>query len=144
MEQRVEPPNQDDLAGIESQRTWVREHFSPEAQYKYQALDEKLRLLQGILDAGWIEAHETVKLQCLGITLGDALVQELGLEWVAVEDDEGRAPAVRYPGTTVIAFPLTMISKRIERGETVDIADLFNGVVEQLRKMARDSEYRRH
>jgi hypothetical protein len=142
MEQRVEQPNQDDLAQLEAQRKWVREHFSPEAQYKYQALEEKLRLLQGILDAGWIESHETAKLQCLGITLGDALVQELDLEWVAVEDEQGRAPAVRYPGTTVMAFPLTMISKRIERGEHIDVRSLFHGVVEQLRKMARDPEYR--
>ena len=28
----------------------------------------------------------------------------------------------------MILFPLTMISKRIERGETVDVFDLYNGV----------------
>jgi len=33
------------------------------------------------------------------------------MEWVTVEDEYGKDPALRFPGTTVIAFPLTMISK---------------------------------
>jgi hypothetical protein len=144
VDQRIEQPNENDLARIEAQRKWVREHFSPEAEHKYQVLEEKLRLLQAILDAGWIEPHETVKLQCLGITLGDAFVQDLGMEWVAVEDEYGRDPAVRYPGTTVVLFPLTMISKRIERGEAVNVAELFSGVAEHVRELLRDQEIRRH
>jgi hypothetical protein len=52
-----------------------------------------------------------VKLQCLGVALGDALAEELQMEWVTVEDEYGKDPALRFPGTTVIAFPLTMISK---------------------------------
>jgi hypothetical protein len=101
-------------------------------------------LLQAIIDAGWIGASETLKLQCLGITLGDALVQELGFEWVMVEDEYGRDPAIRKPGTTVIAFPLTMISKRIERGESVIVRELFDGVVDHVQRMAADREYQRH
>lgn len=54
------------------------------------------------------------------------------------EDDYGRDPAVRKPGTTVIAFPLTMISKRIERGENVNVRDLFGGVVDHLRRIESD------
>jgi hypothetical protein len=125
---------------IESQRDWVRGHFEAAAQHKYAILAEKLRLLQTILDAEWIERHETFKLQCLGITLGDALCQELRMEWVMVEDDHGRDPALRLPGTTVIVFPLTMISKRVERGEIPNVAILFRGVVQDVREMA--PEYR--
>ena len=142
MDQRVERPGDDDLARVEAQRKWVREHFTPDAEHKYGVLAEKLRLLQTILDAGWVEPHDTVKLQCLGITLGDALVQELDMEWVAVEDEYGRDPAIRYPGTTVILFPLTMISKRIERGDAVDVGDLFSKAVQQVRELARDPRYR--
>lgn len=86
MEQRVETLSTEDLANIEVGRQWVRDHFTPEARHKYEQLSEKLRLLQAILDAGWVAVSETNKLQCLGITLGDALVQELGMEWVMVED----------------------------------------------------------
>ena len=141
MEQRVDKLTPADLANIETGRRWVRDHFTPEAQHKYGQLSEKLRLLQTILDAGWIDAAETHKLQCLGITFGDALVQELGMEWVMVEDEHGRTPAIRLPGTTVIVFPLTMVSKRIEDGETVDVRDLFGRVVGRVRELAQVRDY---
>jgi hypothetical protein len=144
MNQIVTPPSAEDAERIEAQRRWVREHFDEDSRHLYEHRDEKLRLLQTILDAGWIGANETVKLQCLGIALGDALVQELDLEWVMVEDEYGRDPAIRKPGTTVMAFPLTMISKRVERGEVVVVRDLFEGVVDHVRRMASDREYQRH
>lgn len=143
MEQLVTKPTEDELAQLEAQRSWVRDHYDVAARGKYDLLQGKLGLLQAILDAGWIERTETVKLQSLGTTLGDALVQELGLEWVAVEDEYGRSLAVRFPGTTVIAFPRTMISKRVERGDKVDVKQLFEGIRADIRDMTRNPEYRR-
>lgn len=55
---------------------------------------------------------------------------------VIVEDVHGRDPAIRMPGTSIILYPLTMISQRIERGEQVDVFDMFNGTaanIEQIR-----------
>jgi hypothetical protein len=128
MEQTVQEPNDADLFILEAKRRWVREHFTPETEHQYQELDQKLKLLDTILKSGWIEPAETVKLQTLGITLGDAFIQKMGFEWVTVEDEYGRDPAIRLPGTSLLLFPLTMISKRIENGEEVDIYDLFDGV----------------
>jgi hypothetical protein len=78
-----------------------------------------------------------VKLQSLGIALGDALAQKLGLQWVAVQDEYGRDPALRLEGTSVLLFPLTMISKRIERGEDVDVYQLFEGVCAKVGEIIR-------
>ena len=144
MEQRVTKPSADDLAEIEADRDWVRGHYDSDAQHKYETLQGKLVLLQAILDAGWIERSETAKLQSLGVTLGDALAQELHLEWVSVDDEYGRNPALRVPGTSVIVFPRTMISKRIERGETVNVSELFRGVCDHVRQMKRNPDYQRH
>lgn len=143
MDQRITKPTDSELAQIEAQRSWVRDHYDVAARSKYDVLEGKLNLLQVILDSGWIEPTETVKLQSLGITLGDALAQELGLEWVTVEDEYGQSAALRVPGTTVIAFPRTMISKRIERGEKVNVRHLFEGICADILDMARDPEYRR-
>ena len=121
MDQTIESLNFDDLAEIGVKRSWVREHFVPEAQHKYENAQEKLRLIDTILKEKWIEPNETYKLQCLGITLGDILVQELGFQWIAVEDEYGRTPSIKLDGTTIIIFPQTMISKRIERGDNVDV-----------------------
>jgi hypothetical protein len=74
----------------------------------------------------------------MGIVLGDAFVQEMKMEWVIVEDSSGRDPAVRMPGTTIIIYPMTMISKRVEKGEKVDVFDLFNGVADHIEKLQKE------
>ena len=114
------------------------------ARHKYETLEGKLHLLQVILDSGWIESGETAKLQNLGIAFGDAMAQELGLEWVLVDDEYGRSPSLRFPGTTVIAFPRTMISKRVERGDKVDVREMFRGINADLRMMSKNPDYQRH
>ena len=79
----------------------------------------------------------TVKLQCLGIAFGDALAQKLGLQWVAVEDEYGRDPALSRVGTSLLVFPMTSISKRIERGEEIDLPRFFEHACETIEKGAR-------
>ena len=54
-----------------------------------------------------------------------------------VEDEYGRDPAVRRPNTTIILYPMTMISKRIERGEKVDVFELYNGTAAQVEALKR-------
>ncbi|WP_445372308.1 DUF3806 domain-containing protein [Methylomonas sp. HW2-6] len=135
MEQKVEELSSEDIARVEAQRKWVREHYPPESEEKYQTLDGKLVLLNAILKNKWIEPNETAKFQCLGITFGDALAQKLGLKWVAVEDEYGRDPALIAEGTSIITFPLTSISKRIEKGEEVDVFNLFENACAKINEL---------
>jgi hypothetical protein len=135
MPQTIEAPSEEDLANIEAKRAWVRGHYDPKAQDQYLTVEGKLRLLDTILKSGWIEATEKLKLQCLGIAFGDAVAQELDLKWVAVEDEYGRDPALHLAGTSIILFPLTMISKRIERGEIVEVGVMFQGICERVREI---------
>jgi len=134
MDKKVEALNSDDVANLEAKRKWVREHYDETARDKYETLDGKLRLLDTILRSKWIAANETLKLQCLGVTFGDALAQKLSLEWVAVEDEFGRDPALSKVGTSLLAFPLTSISKRIERGEEIDLYEFFEAACETITK----------
>lgn len=139
MTQIIEAPNQDDLADVTAKRDWVRGHYEPHAQQKYETVEGKLALVDAILENGWVTAADTLKLQCLGITFGDALAQHIGLTWVAVEDEYGRDPALQLAGTSVLVFPMTSISKRVERGEAVDVYDLFNATCDTILTTARDS-----
>lgn len=77
VEQKIEPLGESDAQNLDKARSWVKEHFDPDAQHKFDILEEKLRLLQGILDAGWINPGETHKLQSLGIVLGDAIAEKM-------------------------------------------------------------------
>jgi len=138
MDQKFEPLNPDDIADLEAKRTWVRGHYDEVARGKYDTLDGKLRLLDAILQNKWIAPDETLKLQCLGVTFGDALAQRLGLTWVAVEDDFGRDAALTLDGTSIRVFPLTLISKRIERREEVDVYGLFEQVCSMIERLRRD------
>ena len=54
-----------------------------------------------------------------------------------VEDEYGRDPAVRLPNTSIVLYPLTMISKRIEEDANVDVFELFNGVAAHVEDMQR-------
>ena len=110
---------------LESQRKWVRDHYEINACEIYNTLKGKLELLDIIIKSNWIIKTETYKLQCLGVTLGDALVQDLEFNWIEIEDEYGVDPAIKYKDTSLILFPLTMISKRIENDEFVDIFKLF-------------------
>jgi len=138
MDQKFEPLNPDDIADLEAKRTWVRGHYDEVARGKYDTLDGKLRLLDAILQNKWIAPDETLKLQCLGVTFGDALAQRLGLTWVAVEDDFGRDAALTLDGTSIRLFPLTSISQRIERREEVDVYGLFEQVCSTIERLRRD------
>jgi hypothetical protein len=126
VDQKIEALNAEDIARVEEMRSWVRGHFVPEARGKYETVEDKIRLLQTILDGNWVAPDETWKLQSLGITLGDILVQTMGFTWVAVEDEDGRDPALRDGDTSIILFPMTMISKRVEDGEVINIAQLLD------------------
>ena len=143
MDQTCEPLNRDDIADLAAKRTWVCEHYEEAARHKYNTLDGKLTLVDTILRNNWIAPDETLKLQCLGVTFGDALAQRLGLTWVAVEDKYGRDPALTLEGTSVLVFPLTSISKRIERGEEVEVYRLFEDACSTIERLRREGMHNR-
>ena len=135
MVQKFEAMSKDDALHVEKQRTWVREHYGPGSRHLYDTLDGKLTLLETIVREKWIEPNETWKLQSLGITFGDALAQKLNMHWVMVEDEYGRDPALHDLGTTIVLFPLTSISKRIEKGEAVDVRELFENACRTVARL---------
>jgi hypothetical protein len=139
MEQKFEPLNPDDIADLEAKRAWVRDHYDEAARHKYETLDGKLSLLDTILRNKWIAPDETLNLRCLGVTFGDALAQRLSLTWVAVEDNLGRDLALVLDGTSVRVFPITSISKRIERGEEVEVYGLLDDACRTIEQLRRES-----
>lgn len=126
--QETYPLSQQMAKNLEAKRAWVKDHYTQESRSKYDTVEGKLNLLDTIINSQWIEKDETVKLQCLGVTLGDTLAQDLLLEWIEVMDQFGNDPALRLPNTSIIIYPLTMISKRIENDEAVDIYELYTGL----------------
>ena len=132
-EQKITALTAADTQRLTDQRAVIEAFLGNEdSKRKYHAAAGKLGTIRAILQADKFKPDQTYQLQCLGIVLGDVFVQELTMEWVMVEDESGRHPAVRMPGTTIILFPQTMISKRVQRGEKVDVFDLFNRIAEDV------------
>lgn len=114
-------------------------HYDTDPAGRFAGWGAKLVLIDTILKSGWVRPDETWKLQSLGVAFGDALVQYMRMDWVVVEDDYGRDPALRDGASALKVFPLTMISKRVEEREAVDAVELFkqtcNGIEEARRKL---------
>jgi hypothetical protein len=127
-DQTISDLTAEDERRLEQHRAVVTRYLADSGIEKYKTAAGKLGTLRALLEAQVFRADQTYELQSMGIVLGDVFVQDMGFRWVMVQDEYGRDPAVRFGDTSVILFPLTMISKRIEAGEKVDIFDLYNGV----------------
>ncbi len=86
---------------------------------------QDLSVLQKAVDGLIVPLTDTLAWQALGMAFGRVLKNELNLEWVMVDDEYGRDPALRHPRSETLLFPLTMISKRIEKRERPDVTRLF-------------------
>jgi Domain of unknown function (DUF3806) len=139
MSQRVLPLDGELAADVQAKRMWVLGHYEREPEASYSTVEAKLLLLDTILCNGWVAPTETVKLQALGVTFGDALAQQLGLTWVAIDDEYGCDAALILEGTSVKVFPLTSISKRVEAGEAVEVRELFAAACSTIQRIAKDA-----
>lgn len=137
-EQRVSVLNEADQKHLRDQRAVVERYLGNEdSKQKYKTAAGKLGTIRSLLNADTFKRSQAYELQCLGVVLGDVLVQDLGMEWIVVEDELGRSQAVRLPNSTIIVYPISMISKRVERGEKVDVFELYNRTAEEVDTLQR-------
>lgn len=91
---------------------------------------DDLRVIQELLDQRAVPSDEIFQLQALGVVLGDVMERQLGFKWVIVEDDLGRSRALRFEDTDTLVFPITMISKRVERDVRFTVDELYDKAAE--------------
>lgn len=97
---------------------------------------QDLDRLQNIIDSNQIPVTNTQELQSLGIVFGKVFANETpDYDWWVVEDEYGKDACIRYKETTLLIFPQTMLSKRIEDGEHVDVAELYSRLRQDLEKI---------
>lgn len=84
-----------------------------------------LGVLQTLLDRELISRDNTQGLQAMGVVLGDCLQREEGLRWIVYIDQYGRSRALAVPGQDEVIFPITMISRRAEVGNKVDVDAVY-------------------
>lgn len=99
-----------------------------------------LPVLQRLINDKVFSKSQTYELQCLGIAFGDVLASELPLRWVMVTDEYGTDPTLRFESTSWQVNALTMISKRIERDERVNLQELLRITREQLSHLSESNK----
>jgi hypothetical protein len=122
-----------DIARLEAQRAVV----ASAAKQKYGTLAltktrKDLPVLQRLIDDKVFTKKQSYELQSLGVAYGDVLASELPLRWVMVTDEYGTDPTLRYKQTTLQVNALTMISKRVEQDQNLNLADLLSVTQERL------------
>ena len=125
-----------DRARLDQQRAIVA--AAAKQRYDTSVLTKTVKdlpVLQRLIDDKVFSKTQTYELQSLGIAFGDVLASQLPLRWVMVKDEYGTDPTLRFKGTTLQVNALTMISKRIEKDEAVDLRELLRITHEQLARL---------
>ncbi len=97
--------------------------------------DTDIPLLQRLLDEGIVTADDRLRLQAMGVLLGDLLAAALDMHWVIYEDEVGRSRALRYRQSDNYLFPVTMISRRREAGDMTPVQAIYDkaaGIIRPL------------
>ena len=123
---RSAPLSGDLAAEVDARRDWVWSSVS--ADTPLDRNDDRTALSVIVALLGEVRPDETWKLQSLGIVFGDVLARVTGAEWVQIDDEHGTDAALRFGGPDDLAFPMTMLSKRVEAGEEVNVLELFRSV----------------
>lgn len=141
MQETITPLTDEDRVYLDRLRTWLRGHFKEGEQAKYDQIEGKLFVVDAIIKNNWFDRKQPSQLQALGVGIGDALAQRLGMSWVVVEDQFGRSPTLHLHGTSLKLNAFTMIQKRVANGEDdIDAFSLFGAFchsVEQIRAPKR-------
>lgn len=98
-----------------------------------------LQLLQDVVDAQILVDSDIKAWEAMGIVFGDALTSEVpGLAWVQVTDEYGVDPVLRYQETTVQIGVATLLLKRIEQGEEINIKYMVHWLQEFIETRAHE------
>ena len=135
--------NQAFLAEATTLSEQMAEELVPGFRFDQSVSD--LEMLQAIVDSAMLgyAADPMYLLRCLGAVFGNVIRTSLpGLAWTAITDDYGCDLGLRFRETSIIIFPVTMLSKRAEDGRQIELVSLHAGVVEQVQTMIASGEYR--
>lgn len=105
---------------------------------------EVVHILQDILTRRDYEADDRVYYQALGMLFGSCIAYQYeDFHWVVVSDEYGREMALQYRDYAVQCFPISMITKRIEDGEDIDVNYLMEEVTSHIKSaVEKDKQFK--
>jgi hypothetical protein len=108
----------------------------------YHNTDKTIHLIQKIIDENTFQVDSIYELQSLGIALGDYIqFKNNDFHWAVVRDEYGRDICLQYKTLAITIFPMTMISKRIEDGENVNVSELYSNLLHKINELSISGDF---
>ena len=132
----IEAPTQDDFEQIAHSLIHAQQTITDILHAELDGSKCDLALIQRALDSGAIDKEAEYTIHALGLAIGKVFVNtKPDYDWWMISDEYGRDPAIRYLQSTLTFHPQDMLLKRIERGERVDVAELYDNLRAQLQEI---------
>ena len=140
--QNIFEPKYSDFASINERISKIFDINEDEID-TYHNNDKTIFLIQKIIEEKKFQADNTYELQSLGIALGDYLrYKNEGFHWAVIQDEYGRDICMQYKTLAITVFPMTMISKRIEDGESIKVSELICDLLDKINELSNSGEFR--
>ena len=112
---------------IEENKSFISELFNPDTPINA----EKVQVLY---DSALVGSKEiTIGIGLLGVAFGELMLNKLpDFEWAKISDEYGEEICLCARSFILICSPISMMSKRIEDRESIDIADLADKTCQVL------------
>jgi hypothetical protein len=125
-----------ELQQLEEQRDIVRELLQERYDVlRLPVLRADLPVLQQILDDRPFSPEQEREWSSVGVAFGDILADHFGLDWCAYTDEQGAEPALRLGHTSITLYPRSMILRRVERGQEVDLDAFVDAIAENIQEL---------
>jgi len=100
--------------------------------------------IQRLVDRSIIRRSDVEQWQALGVVFGDVLAAELNLHWVSYQDERGHSKALQWKKTRNFVFPVTMLSRRVQYKQEIDVFAIFDQIESDIVDFARYEELHGH
>lgn len=139
-DRRIEAPNRVDIDVIARALIHADSVVREALGFPLEGTRSDLALIQRLLDSGAMARRAAYTLQALGLAIGKVFVnQNPGYDWWMVKDEHRRDPVIRYQRSSLLTFPRTMLSQRIEGGERVNVRELFEKLELRMSELAEQA-----
>jgi len=108
----------------------------------YHRSDKTMSFIQKMIDEKVFQMENTYELHSLGIALGDYIqYKNNDFHWAVIRDEYGRDICLQYKTLALTIFPMTMISKRVEDGDNINVAELVSNLLEKINELIKSGDF---
>lgn len=101
---------------------WAVSTVKKQLTKDFTSSEADVQSIQKVIDSDKFNKSQLQAWERFGIAFGAILVNEMdGMDWVTVIDGQKEFPALRFAGTELMVYPLSLIWEKVRRGEICDL-----------------------